>query len=233
MGRAMNIGELHKNLVFAGLLLLATPAFAGLDIELGRTWFGHQQDGTWYQERYPYTLDTEDNFFGIGWRSALTDKWDWRVGYANLGSASSNAIATSDEAYAAGCTGSPACDESRFTGHGSVSGISLTAISSSPGLFFEGGLYFFRAKWQLETAAVLPIPYPPTRYRHIPHWQIGTRLGVGYRIGSMEFLVSHYLVEAKGPGETETGEPMERIPGIYDVNKRYPGTFTATVRVGF
>ena len=228
----MNIGELHKILVFAGLLLLATPAFAGLDIELGRTWFGHQQDGTWYQERYPYTLDTEDNFFGIGWRSALTDKWDWRIGYANLGSASSDAIAvTSDELYAAGCPNAHECPTARFKGHGGVSGISLTAISSSPGLFFEGGLYFFRATWRMDYT---PLPGgTTTTYRHIPRWQVGTRLGVGYRIGSMEFLVSHYLVEAKGPGETETGEPIERIPGIYDVNKRYPGTFTATVRVGF
>ena len=219
-----------KNLIALSLLIYSPIASAGLDIELGRTWFGHQQDGTWYQERYPYTLDTEDNFFGIGWRSALTDKWDWRIGYANLGSTSSDAIAANveivDPIYKAGCIG---CLTYRYTGRGGVSGISLTAISSSPGLFFEGGLYFFRATWDLDVVG----PYSTSSYRHIPHWRVGTRLGVGYRIGSMEFLVSHYLVEAKGPGETETGEPIERIPGIYDVNKRYPGTFTATVRVGF
>ena len=210
------------------LVLFSGTASAQFDLELGRTWFGHQQDGTWYQERYPYTLDTESNFWGIGWRSALTDKWDWRIGYANLGSASSSAIATTEAHYAAG---SYECPMYRFDGRGGVSGISLTAISSSPGLFVEGGLYFFRATQQMD---VTPLPDgTTTAYRHIPRWQIGTRLGVGYRIGSMEFLVSHYLVEAKGPGESESGTPVERIPGIYDVNKRYPGTFTATVRVGF
>ena len=222
-----------KNLIALFLLIAVySPiASAGLDIELGRTWFGHQQDGTWYQKAYPYTLDTEDNFFGIGWRSALTDKWDWRIGYADLGSASSNAIAANVEishpVYRAGCG---ECSFSRYIGRGGVSGVSLTAISSSPGLFVEGGLYFFRATWELDAIR----SYGTESYRHVPRWQVGTRLGVGYRVGAVELLLSHYLVEAKGPGEVmETREPIERIPGIYDVNKRYPGTFTATVRIGF
>lgn len=220
-----------KKYIVVQIFCLTTASAGQLDVEVGRTYFGRQEDGTWYQQRFEHTLDVEDRFLGLGYRSQINDSWDWRIGYADLGKTSSNALATTEADYASGCTGAPYCPMYRFEGHGRVHGFSLTAVQSGDGLFTELGIYVFKPTWTVHVTPMDGSNPEGMDYRHIPKWQLSSRLGFGYRNKNTELLVTHYLVEAKGSGENENGVPCERIPGIYDVSKKHPGSFAFTLRV--
>jgi hypothetical protein len=127
----------YKNTAIAAAVALAciAPARAeeswfNFEAATGESFFQTQGDNTWYQARFPHTLNLLFGAFEVGFTGPITPWLSWHADYAYLGHPSSDATATpSDLNYnpksVTGCNGQ-CWPMSRFIGHGNLNGIILS-----------------------------------------------------------------------------------------------------------
>lgn len=210
------------------LILVSFPSMA-MDFEasIGKTHFKPSQNGTWYQEAFPYTLNLESVYWSVGVSHKFENFPRVRAEYVDLGDASADALAVPIDAYyntnTNECIGK-CLPLAHFVSSGSVRGVALSIAPEKRfgdfTVFVEGGLYFFRPTY---SAVVTNVRWtheaePITVYtKHKTTTQITYLFGAGVRYKNVEFLVRHYDVEAAD----------DDVPAVY------LGANTASIRVMF
>lgn len=178
----------------------------------GESFFQTQGDGTWYQARFPHTLDLAFGAVEAGFTGDLIerDRWmlSWHIDYAYLGHPSSNAIATpSDANYSrtsvTGCNG-PCWPLADFVGHGNINGIIL---SLEPKLKVgnwrfgvEAGPFLYFPTWSETVYNWVPCETCAARTNYV-HNDSGMRVGAmtGFSIGYKRVSVVYQYFWDRSP----------------------------------
>jgi hypothetical protein len=229
-----------KSLLLACIFLIATSAYADpcetdnfpdqggplshlaenldpvvqLQLGVGVSHFPLTENGTWYQEGFPYRADQVNPSVKIGLEFKLTDTTHIQLGFHDLAANNygMSAIAVDSDASYAACRYNHAIcyKTSHWFGSGDVQGAYLTVDQDIPirdGAFvLEAGLAAERYTWQ----EVIPDQYAdpgvqanPTPYYHSithkPNISPGFILGVGYKINkdsTVMLNVEHFKVNA-------------------------------------
>jgi len=176
-------------------------SFFQLEVGLGRADYKSQGNMIWYQQGLPYTLRLKPPAFLAGFRGDILERanWglSWHVDYEYLGSVETNAIATTDENYdpvTHACRTDPCAAQTRFTGHGNVSGIALTLEPhldwNGFRLGVEGGPFIFFPSWTVSLTPATPVPGIGATVVHAPG---GLHVGgiVGASIGYKNFSLTY------------------------------------------
>lgn len=210
------------------VLALCLPAQAGelgWYMEYGETRGEKQADGVWYQEAYPYWMDTEDATFSIG-VTYKTDKLKYSAAFLPLGKHFVNAIATSDGTYnpyfVTHC-GSE-CGLASLIGRGSVSGVMLSVSRDvrpfGLPLYAEVGVYANVKKWQVTIGPVMGDGSRPTVELAREHQiDLGPMVGLGVRYDNVEVGWQYIYLD-----DSSEGDPMTPM---------LVGAHRFMVRVGF
>lgn len=152
------------SLVFA--LLMAACSLASAfewEVGLGRSYATAHNDGVWYQQAFPHSMDLSSTALKIG----ATGQWNrnlrWHLDAVHLGRYSSDGWATPhDDNYNAnsptGCNGH-CLPLVRFTGSGTVGGFAATVEAHTAGLWklgVEGGPFVYRSSWKMRVPGWYP-----------------------------------------------------------------------------
>lgn len=129
-----------------------------LEVGFGHTHYIKQTDGVWYQDAFPYWMDTDDQSLSLGlsWKPSETR---YRAEFLALGKHFVNAEFVPDGRYNPHYVNNcgTECKTYVLQGRGSVSGIVLSASRDVPilGLPFyaEAGIYANVKKWQVDILA--------------------------------------------------------------------------------
>ena len=126
-----------------------------LDLGVGATFFiPKEQDGTWYQEAFPYHFRTRDVAAraGIGWQ--FNERWKVTVSYLRLGSNSVTSRYVADENYDPGthtckrdCENARALTTSDSMQGGEVSVTRTFQIAPISPFLRVGGALMFHSLW--------------------------------------------------------------------------------------
>jgi hypothetical protein len=192
-------------MVGAALALASTLAkaesFFQVEVGLGRSTYRDQGNQIWYQEGMPYKLSLKPPAFLAGFRGDILERanWglSWHVDYEYLGTVHTDAIATTDENYdpqTKACRTDPCAAQTRFTGHGNVSGIALTLEPhydwNGFRLGVEGGPFVFLPSWTESLTPATPVAGVGATTVHAPaKLHVGAVVGVsvGYKNFSLSF----------------------------------------------
>ena len=144
-----------------GLLLLDGVLFAFTDdasaaefeASVGKTWFGHQENGYWYQDGFAHDLHMTSPSVGIGVTDAVGGWFRYHAGYRYLGHVSTAAWCMGSDALYAKWrqTGKQPLQLGMFYGDGAVNMLYLTGgpeFHSGRWVFgLEGGFTVYRPTW--------------------------------------------------------------------------------------
>jgi hypothetical protein len=183
-------------------------SFFTVEAGLGRATYRDQGNMIWYQQGLPYSLSLSPPAFMAGFAGDIVQRssWgiSWHADYVYLGTVHTNAIATTDENYnpqTQSCRG--ACvAQTRFTGHGNVSGLAFTIEPHYDWRGFrlgvEGGPFVFLPSW---TESLTPADPQPGVGATTVHASARLRVGavVGISVGYKNLTVSlqHYFDKSK------------------------------------
>lgn len=220
---------------FMLLVLLFPLAASAYDFELsgGFTKYKRAQNGTWYQEAYPYELDLKSAAWGIGVSHKYAGLPRLRLEFVNLGMASADAYAVPNDynyIHNINQCNVKCLPLAHYMSKGDVRGVALTVAPEfsfgSSILYVEGGIYVFRPRyWATVTdiytgSAEGEILYnvPLTALlRHDANIQASWVIGAGVRYRNMDFGIRIYDVGANDDDQ----------PAVYR------GATTAMLRVKF
>ena len=216
-------------------VMFSANAFA-VDFELsgGINKYKRAQNGTWYQEAFPYELDLKTATWGFGVSHKFNGMPRLRLEYVHLGQASADAYAVpSDYNY---IHNTNTCNVkclplAHFQSKGDVQGVALTVAPEfrfkHVSLFVEVGIYVFRPRYW---AVVNDIMYGSPEgdltgvefvkeftIRHDSNIQSSWVIGAGVRYKNVDFLFRIY----------DVGANDDDVPAVYR------GASTATLRVHF
>jgi len=219
--------KLTKIIVLMIALIPVKSMAVDYELSLGQTQYKQSNNGTWFQEAFPYTVDLNS----INWSAGVSHKFDSvprvRAEFVNLGKASADAWAVPIDAYYN--TNSNECvgrclPLARFQSSGSVKGIALTIAPEMKfgdfSVFVEGGIYIFRPTY---SAVVTNVRWtyeaePITVYtKHNTTTQMTYVMGLVVRYKQVEFVARYYDVEAAD----------DDVPAVY------LGAYSASVRFRF
>jgi hypothetical protein len=201
----------------------ATAGAVDFDIGVGYTHYGHQPNGVWYQEGFPYkyTLDTPSISLGV--KGKIDDTWGWRAGYINLGRAEVHSqVQALDSVYSptspTHCNG-PCWPLTQVNGSGVVQGLYATANPQFQywGINWvgEAGLFMYRPSWVVDYPVWYTNPSGPPDTGHYERklkWQTGVTLGIGFRFkDSFTLMLNRYTCDAKAGAVDDTTQ----YPAIY------------------
>ena len=204
-----------KNTLLAAALLTIFPAQAvDVEIGVGETHYIKQTDGVWYQEAFPYWMDTKDQNLSIG-VSWQPDNIRYRAEFLALGAHYVNSIATSDGTYnpwfVANC--GTDCGLVSLIGRGSVSGIVLSA--SRPvyvPVYVEAGVYANVKKWQVTISKVDGGFLRELQREH--QIDFGPVIGLGVRYQGVDIGLRYIYLDDSSEGDPIT--PM--MTGAYTLS---------------
>lgn len=195
--------------------------FADFDIGFGYTHFGHQPNGIWYQEGFPYKITLDTPSVSVGARGKINDTWGWRAGYINLGRAEVHSQVLADETVynpssPTHCNG-PCWPLSQLHAVGDVQGLYATVNPQFQywGINWvgEAGLFLYRPSWVVDIPVWYTNPAGPpdsTRFTRKVTWQPGVTLGIGFRFkDAFTFMLNRYTCDAK------SGNAEDQYPAIY------------------
>lgn len=135
-----------KKSALAFIAAVASIAHADIEIGMGITRFGPSDNGTWYQNGSPHSLNLTSESFKIG-ITRTKEGWRSHLGLEFLGRYASWCDCTSDYSYFTGGN----YPTSNYFGKGHVSGLYMTqgpeyrigGLTVHPTI----GLFAYRAKW--------------------------------------------------------------------------------------
>ena len=216
-------------------LFISTMSHAAdFEAGIGFTQFKRSQNGTWYQEAFPYDLDLNS----VGWSIGVSHKFTgWprvRAEFIDLGDASAWALAvpndynyhTSDNSCNVKCL-----PLATYKSSGDVRGVALSVAPEykfgAYTTYAEIGLYFFKPRYKAVVTGIIygssTGDYPedtPVRTAYIKHdanIEITYLVGAGIRHGNIDVGIRYYPVEA----------PNDDVPAVYR------GATTVTMRLAF
>lgn len=206
-------------IVIAAILALLSTRARAVDLEVGfgQTHYIKQTDGVWYQDAFPYWMDTDDQSlsFGLSWKPSETR---YRAEFLALGKHFVNALATSDGTYnpyfVTHCGDS--CGLVALQGRGSVSGLVLSASRDVPilGLPFyaEAGVYANVKKWQVTVSSLMgdQVYGEAVRKHQIDY---GPVIGFGIRYSGVDVGFRYIYLDDSSEGDPIT--PM--MTGAYSL----------------
>jgi len=176
-------------------------SFFNVEVGLGRATYRDQGNMIWYQEGLPYKLSLKPPAFMAGLTGDIVERanWGlaWHADYVYLGTVHTEAIATTDENYdpsAKACKTDPCAAQTRFSGHGNVSGVAFTLEPHYDWRGFrfgvEGGPFIFLPSWTESLTPATPVPgIGATVVRASARLHVGAVVGisVGYKNFSLSF----------------------------------------------
>lgn len=188
--------NVFKNIFVMFVMMMSTAIAhsAELDISVGNTSYAKQKNTIWWQDGFENEFKLSAPFYSIGFRID-----NWRVGYADLGSASSFAVATRDEDYIAdtkSCV--PGCVKATFKGSSRTDGIYLTHLfNAKNGLFIEAGAWAYRTSLSMQLEPLGGGPITDVALHDM--YSLGPILGIGYKSGKWSVAATTYYVRRWGP----------------------------------
>lgn len=153
--------------VIAAALLPCVASAVTVEVGAGVAHYEARGNMMWYQEGLPHRLELNAPAFELGLTGTLLERgrWglDWHAGYAYMGTAHSDALATPDDRNYSKATKSCVGEciaHSRFVGNGHVHGIKLTLEPTYTynGIRFgiEAGAYVYRPTWNVTVYNWIP-----------------------------------------------------------------------------
>lgn len=189
--------------LFSIFLALCAMTAHAVEFEagLGVAQTQRQDNGTWYQEGFPYSLDLTKKAFYLGVREQITPTVSAHVDYVNFGILHTDAIATTDDNYdpvAHGCKGTCVA-QSHFVGSGRSDGLKVAAQwmpGGDKGFGLIGGVFLFKPSWKVTVYDwTLAYDMPPRTIQHSiqSRWTLRPVIGVSYRIDRFDLRLEHYF----------------------------------------
>lgn len=201
-----------KLTALAAYMALSVPAHAvNLELGFGETHYIKQTNGVWWQEGFPYWMDTQDQSLslGVSWKP---NNVRYRAEFLVLGKHFVNGLATSDSTYnpyfVTHC--SPDCGLVVFQGRGSVSGLVLSASRDVYGpVYVEAGLYANIKKWQVTVTR--PDGTFLAEMQRKYQIDFGPMVGLGLRYNGLDVGIQYIYLDDSAEGDPMT--PM--MTGAY------------------
>jgi hypothetical protein len=221
-----------KHILAIVLVLFAMSAQAmNLEIGAGQTRYSKPPNSQYYQQEFPHDFDLIGAAYYIGvtdvkshhpaWFNAYSNGMRYRFGWLDLGNASSEAYATSDDANysgtGGGCYDMSKCrfeDLSKWETHGRTKGFELSASPEwavgSGHVFAKFGLYFHRPRINVR---IWRDDADPARkvYDYKEKVNVGPTVGIGYSRGNFSLSVSAYKINASGSGEDDPTNDIDPV----------------------
>ena len=178
---------IRKLLLAFFLLIFSFNIFAGqaeIGVGVGGTRYKQENDGTWYQEPYPHTINTKSANYFIETIFPIRNDLELKLGYQYLGSASSKALAGPDELYDSKrhvCLPDCWTDPSLFEGHGEVKGLYILVSPHKGPFFLDFGYWYYRPTWEIKLTDYHYHSYENPGYVYVNH---NARPDLGYVIGT-------------------------------------------------
>ena len=179
---------------------------ADVEMSVGYTQFGKQENGYWYQDGFAHTLNMSSPSASIGVTDTFYDRYHYHAGYKYLGHVSTTAQCMgSDALYAVyQKTGQNPLKLGTFTGDGSVNELYFTAGPEfhfgQYTLGFEAGLTLYRPTWTEQGVGFQKVPNGPL-YDHTwnftPKIMTGGLLGVSLGYGRTDIVLSVQDIDGK------------------------------------
>jgi hypothetical protein len=144
-----------KLLSVAFALLLASMAAHAVDVEVGvgAARAIPQENGTWYQEGFPHSLNLRSPVFLLGVTDDLTPNVAWHVNAVSLGSYSVDSWDTPNDAnYSGSGYRGNALPLAHYIGSGSVYGIAATLHAHTQGEWqfgVQAGPFIYHSTWSV------------------------------------------------------------------------------------
>ena len=194
------------------LSLFPMSAFA-IDYEFsaGRNQYKLVQDGTWYQEAYPHSIDLKDVAWSVGISHKFSGYPRVRAEYVDLGRASADALSiSSDDDYDINthkCTSSnpKRCEPiAHFSSHGTVKGLAFTIApewSFGPvSAYIEGGIFVYQPSYSAHVVGMEwvdeGVKLDPYTIKHKMTVESTYTFGAGIKYKNVDVSVRYYDVEA-------------------------------------
>lgn len=178
--------------------------YVHLELGVGVSTYRDQGNGIWYQQGFPYSLSLTAPAVEGGLTGDVLQREHWGVAwhtdYIYLGSVHTNAIATTDANYDAqtqSCRGTCAA-QTRFTGHGNVSGVALTLEPHYDWHGFrlgvEGGPFLFLPSWTESLTPATPVPgIGATTVHASARIKVGEVVGVTVAYKHLSVSLEHFF----------------------------------------
>lgn len=201
-----------------------------LDIEIGQSKYIKIGDGVWYQEPFEHDLDMKSLAFGIYLRRPIAHWIDWRIGYFDLGTVKTDAMATPEDAnydFNSHQCKDPCLPLSRFKGTGGIKGISVTTLptyrSGNFSAFLELGITYYHTSWDVS------ITHSPEYISGtsewicdmcaVDKWNTGYRYGVG--IGYQDISISYSVFDNLDTRGIDTNNGVPVFNAAHTITLRY------------
>lgn len=193
----------------ASLLTTSTQAQVHFELATGVSTYKTAENGRWYQEGMPYSLDLRAPMISAGFTGPLYSRgaWgvDWHVNYVNLGHMSSDCTCTPrDDNYdfvAKKKLNLYDVQDARYVGNGNAQGVALTVepywMHKSWRFGFEIGPFIHRAAfdeavygWQIHPGVTPQDLYVSTPRR----FDLGAVLGFSIGRGPLRLSYKRYFM---------------------------------------
>jgi len=190
------------------LLLAGMPAHAArVEVGAGIAQAIPQDNGTWYQEGFPHSLNLRSPVFLLGVTGDLTPNIAWHVDAVSLGSYSVDSQDTPNDAnYSGSGYRGNHLPLAHYVGSGSVYGIAATIQAHTQGKWrfgVQAGPFIYHSAWTLavpnwypsaevapgvfaQTGPVSPINVSQSQ------WAIGYTVGATLTHGPLTLALSYY-----------------------------------------
>lgn len=161
----------------------------------------HTQDGLWYQQAEPHSLDITSPVFSLGLTGSVINrgKWgvDWHADYVYLGHSGASCDCTSDRNYDSNEHRVLSYNDptANFQGSGTTQGVSLTLepYYRYRGFDFgiEGGAFLYRASWH---ESVYGLPGGVVSVSASNYIRPGAVIGASVSKGLWSIAYRHYIM---------------------------------------
>lgn len=190
------------------ILFLLLPLSAGAEVELsvGYTQFGKQENGYWYQDGFAHTLNMSSPSASIGITDKFYERYRYHVGYKYLGHVSTTAQCMGSDALYASYqrTGRNPLKLGTFTGDGSVNELYFTAgpefNSGDWHIGLEAGLSVYRPTWTEQGVGFqTAVGATPMNHQWEGHPRImtGGIIGISAGYGQTDIVLSVQDIDGK------------------------------------
>jgi opacity protein-like surface antigen len=205
----------QRTITINGMQIQQAPGHVQPEIGIGVSKFGLTENGTWYQESFPYGVNLYSPAISLGIKANLTDSISIRAGYQNLGTVTSHAEATASDANYAAChyDHSKCWPLSSWYGQGSVQQAYITLDGSHKlwGVTWigEAGVVYFKPTWTETIPNWISSPTAQPELVVVSHdakLQAGYTLGFGVQLDKNTTLMLNM---------EKTSAQGDQFPAIY------------------
>jgi hypothetical protein len=100
---ADDLNPQQRSISINGIPIEVVHSHVQPEIGVGVSKFSLTENGTWYQEGFPYGVNLYSPAISLGIKADITDSVSIRAGYENLGQVTSSALASASDANYAAC----------------------------------------------------------------------------------------------------------------------------------